>query len=269
MSTHDGIFLISDTVMGKREETGDGFWRAEISLFGETHRRVRNLTTAALFPAERRQELLDDPALPGSKVTVLVIGGTGTVNAYEGRIVDHDGSRYLMKKGSSRKGWDLSRMRVLTWCTGWGKISTLTDIWEAQAALVPELRAVDVAGIPVDAEDGSPGPSVITAVFLYEHPGFGGGKTPGCLFLATYIQQGETAEDTIVNGFGWVPAGSELTSEHGSIYLAQLQRWGGRVVAYPGGLTLADCLWDEIPTSREAAYRFVTQPRPSMAERTS
>lgn len=265
-STH-GVWDIENTVsedlgeerITRPDGTSYGVTRTMMHLGGQPHLRARNQAVAALFPVPVE--------VTAAKSTVLVLHDSGSVSAIEGRPIQNDGRPFLLRKGTQRSGYYLDRMNVLAAFAGYRpEVAELT--WVGRRSFVPELVKFSLDGIPerVEDEDGiSDTGSQITAVFLATHPGFGRqgeGRTAGCLWLVTDKQspaEGET--ETILNGYFWCPEGAELTAEHGSIHASQLERWAGRVKDFtPGAISFRECVMEELPTDRVAAYRRVLAP---------
>lgn len=177
-----------------------------------------------------------------SKVSMLIATPNGDVDVREGTLKrDEHGGLVLMNKGSSTKGVQLNeKARILGIEPGYGKAQALAADFDMYRADVPELEPATFDGIP-DCGDEEP-PSEIAAVYVFDHPGFGSGEDGrGSMFFVTDIQP--DGEFGIVNGYGIYPAGSGLTSEHGSMYTADLKRRGGRVKGYqPGSHTFSDVI---------------------------
>lgn len=267
----NGVWEISDTVMGPKQERGDGVWGAEFHMGGEPHRRNRNRAVAATF-TPLGELAFEVAAEKHAAATILTINtSTGSVLVREGRFVRaSDGSLAFMNKGASRNGIYLKDLAILDVVLGYSGPHPLDRKWQEHDAMLPATGKVTIDGIPELPddeqgydEDGEPlVPEVIHAVYLVNHPGFGAGgecATTGCMFLARDVQaDADDPDNTIVNGYLWVPEGSQLTAEHGSQYLGQLRRWGARVLDYtPGTVTFRQAVMEEIPTDPAQAWDFV------------
>lgn len=253
------------------EDRGRGDWRVdETSVTGTANRftitiggiaalRVRNEAAAASYRDENSNAVdteLDCLAAKGSNVTLLMVDSSGGVSAKEVRLSEYGDGLAYRAKGASTKGWVLDKSRVLDVVAGYGGQQALAEAWaENKAETTPRVETVNHGGfddLPTDQQDK------IAAVYMVEHPGFGGGKEVGCMFLATDVQIGDGPDGShIVNGYFWAPGGGELTSEHGSMYSHEIVRRGGKMTDYkPGSLTFGEC-FDDLPDDREAAYRRV------------
>jgi len=213
---------------------------------------VRAATGIAALRMERaEQEDHTEAALrlqadKGSKATVLITTRSGDVDAIEGTLRNLPDGMVLMKKGSSTRGYVLGRNgpTVLAVKPGYGGAPDLAARFDEHANAGPVLEPATFDDLPVDA-GGPDRPNQIAAVYVYDHPGFGGGEDGrGTLFFATDRDPDAGPEGTgIVNGYTVVQPGSGLTSEHGSMYETDLRRWGGRVAGYrPGSHTFTDAM---------------------------
>lgn len=265
-----GVWEIEDTVsedQGTEQHTDStgrsyGVHGVMMHMGGQPHLRARNEAIASLFT--------ETPAPVEGKQTVLTIGDSGSVTAYEGRKIVHQGREFLLRKGTQRSGYYLDRMAPLEIVAGYSPKNAHLA-WLAKQISVPELSKFSLDGIPERVEDEDGIAEVypqIAAVFIGTHPGFGlkaEGRAAGCMWLVLDKQSPEESEtETILNGYFWCPDGADLTSEHGSIYASQLERWAGRVKDFtPGGLNFRECVMDELPTDRIEAYRRVLAYKPA------
>lgn len=90
----------------------------------------------------------------------------------------------------------------------------------------------------------------VIAVVEFTHPGSGDGPVPGCLF---FVVDGYTDPETkvpeILDGYLWAPPAA-LESEHGSFHLADLARFGGRVLTgIRTDISFAECFG--LPETRD------------------
>lgn len=189
----------------------------------------------------------------GKPMTVLTITEGGTVNAIEGRGGVVDGKPMLMCKGSSTKGWPISKLNIVDVAPGYGHQEAFADAWHARKNEFPlRVKPFDTEGIPTYAENANK----VAAVYLMDHPGFGPSgecATRGCLFFAV----DRSPDNDIVDGYFWAPGDSGLTSERGSFYTKDLAKWGGRVANHvPGSITYGSLIREEYPTNRGEAYRM-------------
>lgn len=256
----NGVWQIADTVaeeLGSEDVPGATVTRIAMHLGGREDLRARNLAIAALFD-ESFDMLVDAAAARVDPVTALCLEKSGSVYAREGKLIRYKDAPFLLKKGSRDRGWPLASLNPIAVAAGYGKQEELAGLWAVTARKVPAIGKATVDGIP-EYDSDAPAPD-IAAVFLLEHPGFGGGPGHGCLFFATDVQPPEErGEDAIVNGYLWVPEDFEGESEHGSFYLEQLRRWGGRLTGWrPGHLTFAQVMEGAVPHTREEAFAFVS-----------
>lgn len=134
---------------------------------------------------------------------------------------------------------------VLAVQPGWGGAAQVAERFWQQSEAAPRLGPATFEDIPeVDCSDETAEPpSAVAAAYVIDHPGFDGSEDGrGVVFLATDRQGGPPGEG-IVNGYMVCPAGSAMTSEHGSMYEADPARWGGRAADYrPGSLSFRDAM---------------------------
>lgn len=242
------------------ERSSDGRTRIEIRIGGNPERSVVNHAIVATWPPGRPtlSERLDAAWASGSApVTLLYIGSGGTIGALECRTyTDRNRAKYLIKKGSSTRGYSLCNVDVVDLANGFNGQEKFADAWHDRKAQFPlAVEKFSTDDIPED--DGTERDGSIAAVYLIDHPGFGSDgecATRGCLYFATDQDSG----NGIVNGYLWVPNGSGLTAEHGSMYAKDLARWGGRVAnADTSRITFGQLVREECPTDRTQAYRWV------------
>lgn len=130
---------------------------------------------------------------------------------------------------------------------GHGHAPALANLYHDHTSRLPALAPVTVEGIPVAAAGQEP-PSEVAAVFVVDHPGFDGSQDGrGAVFFVTDLQPGDGSREAwgegIVNGYTVFSPTSGMTSEHGSMYVSDLSRLGGRVHGYrPGALTFSDAM---------------------------
>lgn len=212
--------------------------------------RARFETAALRMQMDEQVDTLEDKlaALQGHEATVLLADRSGSVHAYEGRLgTDFAGQQVLFAKGSRDRGVVLRRNAqpygrrlpdpaVLGVLPGYGGQRHLAEQFAHHLAKTPELEPVSVDDIPAD--DGSDH-DAIAAVFVFHHPGFDESQDGrGSLFFATDVtpgQAGASDPTAAVNGYAVFSPRSGLTSEHGSLYLGDLARWGGRVKGFQAG----------------------------------
>jgi hypothetical protein len=109
-------------------------------------------------------------------------------------------------------------------------------------------KSLDTIGPLPDYDEEA---ETVIAVVEFTHPGLGDGKVPGCLFFVVdgYTDP-ETKSPEIMDGYLWCPP-SALESEHGSFYLVDLDRFGGRVLTgIRTDISFAECFG--LPNTRDA-----------------
>ncbi|WP_251151272.1 hypothetical protein [Cellulosimicrobium sp. Marseille-Q4280] len=193
-------------------------------------------------------------AASGAKVTMLLTNKAGVIRAHEGTMYRSPGGNLaLINKGSrSGKGMLLYRAdqhpderwhaRPLALKRGYGHLETMTDTWRETAATMPATEKPHYDDIPVWDGAGEP-PNAISAVFTFTHPGFEGVEGPGSLFFATDVQTDNAGKASIVNGYGVYPSDAGLVSEHGSMYVSDLDAMSGRVSGFePDKMTFSDAM---------------------------
>lgn len=240
-----GEFTVVETGMRDVPSGTPGVLRTVIQIGGFPE--VSAQTGTAALRMERSEQVdaitgrLAQLAEGSSKASVLYRTRSGDVIAKEGTLTVRDGEIVMWDKGTGKTGqWMTgasSAKQILAVAPGYGGSQGLADRFWALAASVPELEPATFDGIPEWDGDGEP-PTDIAAVYVFNHPGFDGTQDGrGSVFFATDVQ----GEDGIVNGYGVYSPTSGLTSEHGSMYTADLKRWGGRVSGYqPGSHTWSD-----------------------------
>ena len=263
-SKGQGRWEVSDTV--KEDMPDDGpIQSMKFHMGGQPHRAQRNKAALALISEVDDHETTENKlrvlCKSGAQMTVLTADGTGSVEAKEVRGYPMEDRLAVQRKGATRAAYALDSDTVLAVAPGYGHQEVLARQFHDRLAQVPQTVKADFDGLPDheaasrESDDYPEPPSDIGAAYLIEHPGFGGGRVDGCMFLATDYDR----DNDIVNGYFWAPDNSELTSEHGSMIGDDLSRRGGRITNYQkDSLTFKDCLSDGIPPSRSEAYRCVT-----------
>lgn len=252
----------------EEDRSTPGRVRMRTHLAGIPHVKVRALSASAAYSdAEGGREDLHSrlSALHGRPATALMVGRNGDVEAVECKPVPYDGGTLLLFKGSSTKGLDAARCGVLDVVPGYGQQQALADTFRRRMAqFTPAVEKValdDRMDYLPDGDDESTWDvenPAIQAAFMVTGPDLGNGPQPGCVFLATDIQRGSNpGERSIVNGYFWAPTDTGLYSEHGSMYVDDIARGGGRITGYePGSLTSRQC-WQELPEDRGEGYRRI------------
>lgn len=249
----NGVYRLENDITDP-PATRDGIFMTKMVRIGGTpHVNAAQKTIAAAsYPdAAVAQATAIQLAAAGKKMTVLGVNSSGYATLREGTGVVYRGAPMLKSKGSSTKGYQLESLNILDVREGYGKMQALADEYNHRANLVPAVEASTFDGIPDTTDwDGQEPPNDISAVYLVDGPDFGDGPTPGCLFLATDVQDGQ-----IVNGYLWAPESSGLYSEHGSMYTKDLINKGGRIRGYePGSLTFSQVMDDRLGATYESAY---------------
>jgi hypothetical protein len=180
----------------------------------------------------------------GYPVTILTIGesmfGTPAAVIRQGHFFNGSRGLGFLPTGKRKNGVSLANVPVLD------------ILLEAKPESVTEIarRWYDETGVP---HAGPLSRKVLQATtekhpvaLLYTHPGFGGGRVPGCVWIITH------ADDEIAEGYLWCPP-SELTSEHGSTYLRDLT--DAAMVTQPPKVTFAQCF--NLPEDTREAYRAI------------
>lgn len=251
------------------KESSDGqFTRIELSMRGRPEIKNRSLTAKAeMMTPARAQEVADRvQELAGQKVSVLTADARGNVNVVEGTCVIYQDRPLLLEKGSRTKGRFLGGdgLEVLDVAKGYGKQEQVAEEFREFYRDTPQLEPVgaftDFEDIPSSDGAGSADQfDTVQAVYMYEHPGFGSGPTPGCLFMVTDRQESGSAENgPILNGQFWAPDGSDLTSENSSMYARDLLAMqAARVKDYQPGSMTAQEAWQDAPGGRAQTYEWV------------
>lgn len=175
-----------------------------------------------------------------TKATVLYQSNDGSVHIKEGTLVSDPSGPAIIHKGSTGgKGILLRNQKVLAVRKGYGKAPELADVYHSASESFPDVEEATFDDIPEVKGYDEP-PSEVAAVYAFHSPVFDSSQDGrGAMFFATDIQRG----DGIVNGYAVYPPGSGLISEHGSLYVDDLKRQGGRVAGYrPGALTFSDAM---------------------------
>lgn len=279
-----GATEIDDTVRMAEEpiEAGDGRMlnRMSFAIGGEPHRRARNLVAASMLADLEDPDTLvnkvEELARNRSEATMLTVGPSGTLTAYEGRPlrIDWGGDepRLVWQAKGSRgtSALALPLKALVSVQRGFGGAQGCAERFaDVRSRFVPKLDKIesfdDVPEYRFNADEDAPSPKV-AAVYMIGHGFSRGGEMPGCLFFATDRQPGEGPNDEdIINGYFWAPDrtpatmhADSLTPEHGSFYGSQLRRAGGKVADFePGSMTFRDCVLNTIPDDRGEAYRRV------------
>lgn len=228
---------------------GTTFVRTEVNL-GANHGAAADLLARrAVYPMPTDlDERLTAAMASGERVTALVVRdgssngwGIPSASIYSGRVFPGQRGPGILPVGKRTNGFSLTGIVDLAE----GRLSDpaleMHRRWYENTVLPPSapLRLDDLAS----ASDSHP------AAVLWTHPGFGGGRVPGCVWIVTDVSR----ENDIADGYLWCPP-SELVSEHGSIELSRLVREGA-LVSTPPRITFADCF--NLPTETLEAYRAI------------
>lgn len=226
-------------------------------LGGHPQARAANRAVASRLQRSGGTALEDEVfelASSGSKVTMLLTNKAGVIRAHEGTMYRSPGGNLaLLNKGARKNdGMLLYRadqhpderwlVRPLALKRGYGHLETMADTWRETAARMPATEKAHYDGIPVWDGAGEP-PNDISAVFTFTHPGSLGVEGPGSMFFATDIQTDDAGNPALVNGYGVYPSDAGLISEHGSMYVSDLNAMSGRVSDFaPGRMTFSDAI---------------------------
>ena len=261
-----GEWTISDAQVVDEDSDDPRIVRQQIHLGGVPHVRAANMAAAEIYREIEDPEVvrskIDQLAAAGKPMTVLTASKAGTIRALEGRgFVSANGRTALLGKGSRTRGYYVDDLDVIDVTPGYGGQKGLDETWRRRMAThVPRVTPVgDLSDVP-DVGDNAPVPDRVAAVYMIDHPGFGGGRESGCLFMATDRQTGDGGEKgDIVNGYFWAPGRShgQLTSETSSMYSSDLKARGGQVADYrSGSMKFSDC-WKDMPDDAGEGYRRV------------
>ena len=154
------------------------------------------------------------------------------------RVADQFG---ILPSGNRRQGLKLSECDILDVVPGADAQAReiIASRWFYDRALPPTVELTRDALATVSEDH--------PVAVIYTHPGFGGGRVPGCVWFIDYV------EDEIAGGALWCPP-SELVSEHGSIYVSELLE-GGALSTVAPTLSFGDFL--HLPEDPASAYRVI------------
>lgn len=250
-----GEWLIADTMTEELPEDHPLVPGVMIHPGGIAHLKARTLAAAEWIRCydgtSNVAELLSLLAM-GQRPATLLFVDNQAVTAREAKIFRTGDGLAFLPKGARKKGLRLNPDKNQQWpvyaVTGYGWQQQLADRFKAVLANVPATVEFNVDGV-APYHSGAQ----VQAAYLFTHPGFGEGPVPGCLYFAT----GYDREDDILDGYLWAPPG-ELTSENGSSYKHDLERWGGRIPGWiPDAMTLDDCF--ALPTDMAACYEAIAK----------
>lgn len=238
-----GEFAVFNTpIKDASGRNNPAFKRQIIQPGGFPERKARGGLIATRIEADEPQtdETAYALALQKSKATVLYQSRDGSMGIKEGTLVYNEGIKMIHKGSSSGKGIHLDgSTRIVAVRKGYGKAPELAEVYHTASESLPDVEEATFDDIPEVEGYGEP-PSEVAAVYALTSPVFDSSQDGrGAMFFATDIQRGEG----IVNGYTVFPPGSGLISEHGSRYVDELKRQGGRVAGYrPGALTFSDAM---------------------------
>lgn len=234
-----GEFTVFNASVKDVPSNNPSFKRQIIHPGGHPELRARGGLVAMRMDTDGATGKAHELAEGREKATVLYQYKDGSVNIKEGTLVMYGDDLAVVNKGSSSgKGIYLRDARILAVEKGYGKAQKLADAYRDAEDSFPDVEEATFDDIP--EEGPTERLNEIAAVYAFTHPGFEPGQDGrGSLFFVTDIQRG----DGIVNGYGVYPPGSGMFSEHGSMYVDDLKKTGGRVAGYrPGELTFADAM---------------------------
>ena len=252
VSTGRGMWQVLSSVTEAKAPTEGGPIHIQIGGDSDTSAHINVATD--LYPSPSGITVrVTDGAKRHDKATVLLKGetmfGAPIVHIVSGTLrTGRDGRPIILPSGSRSKGYVLTgHTKVLDMVDGasTNNAKVLNALWHAAATRVPVTVPVTVEALSCATEQHP-------LAVVVNHPGFGGGTVPGCVWIITSYD----AEDDICDGFMWAPEG-ELSSEHGSCYGRDLmgEHYPGGIVKGGSKTLFRDCY--DLPTDRAGAYAAI------------